>query len=739
MLAFTLACRARRRRCSLSPALAAKALPLAPPDPPRPPPARKGDLLLPLQLALRTARNAAERTRASVARRGLRDTLVRAWQELRGPKGIKALPLQIPADAPFRPFAVPCADAPVASIVIPVHGHFRHTLACLRALAACGDATPFETIVVDDASIDDTALRLNGIDGVRVVSLRQNVGFIGACNAGAAIARGMFLVFLNNDTAVQPNWLDALIATFAEHPDAGLVGAKLVYPDGRLQEAGAIVFNDGTAWNCGRFEDPRAPAWNFVREVDYCSGAAIAIPRELFAQLEGFDPHYAPAYYEDTDLAMKVRAFGLRVLYQPLAVVVHHEGVSSGTDEALGTKAYQRVNWRKFKTRWSQALADHPTPGSDLRLACQHRARQRVLVIDACTPTPDRDSGSLRMFNLLRLLREEGCAVSFFADNRAHDGDYTLALQQLGVQVWWKPWITGPGAWLRRHGPLFHLVIASRHAVAANYIGLVRRYSPQARFVFDTVDLHFLREQREAELTVSTALRRKAARTREHELKLVREADLTLVVSTVERELLQQQVAGAQVEVLSNVLAVEPGRNGFHARADLVFVGSYRHPPNVDAALWMAHEIYPLIRQRRPEIALHLVGPWPPPEVLALGEVPGVRVHGHVPNLDAFMDGCRIGLAPLRFGAGVKGKINRSMAHGQPVVATPLAVEGMHLCDGHDVLLAADPAGFAAAVLRLYEDAALWETLAGNGAANVEERFSFTAARRTLRQILAAN
>ena len=254
--------------------------------------------------------------------------------------------------------------------------------------------------------------------------------------------------------------------------------------------------------------------------------------------------------------------------------------------------------------------------------------------------------------------------------------------------------------------------------------------------MFDTVDLHFLREEREATLADNAALARSARATRLRELQMVRSSDITLVVSPVEKELLAREAPGARIEVLSNVHGVRLERAGFDARRDLVFVGSYRHLPNVDAATWMAREVFPLIRARRGEIVLHLVGAYATAEVLALGELPGVHAHGHVPDLDVFMDGCRIGLAPLRYGAGVKGKINLSMAHGQPVVATPAAVEGMHLRDGADVLLGADAQGFADAVLRLYDDRTLWESLAHNGIDNVERHFSFDAARQVLRRIL---
>jgi glycosyltransferase involved in cell wall biosynthesis len=147
-------------------------------------------------------------------------------------------------------------------------------------------------------------------------------------------------------------------------------------------------------------------------------------------------------------------------------------------------------------------------------------------------------------------------------------------------------------------------------------------------------------------------------------------------------------------------------------------------------------EAFPLIRARLPEVRFHCIGSDTPAEIAALAAQPGVVVHGHVPDIDPYMDGARISLAPLRYGAGVKGKVNLSMAHGQPVVATGCAVEGMHLRDGEDVLVADDPQAFADAVVRLYTDAALWQRLADNGIANVERHFSLDAARDVVRRVL---
>ena len=694
---------------------------------------------LPTRVTFQTKRALATRHRfaRSLKQRGLRGTLRRIGEEFKPPQPMPALvlPAELPIDAPLP--AIPQADAPRASIVVPVYNHFHHTRTCLAALAAMTDASSFEVIVVDDCSSDESAKRLPLVEGLLYVRNPENLGFIGACNAGAAIARGEFIVFLNNDTAVQPGWLDALLDTFDQHENVGLVGAKLVYPDGRLQEAGGIVFSDGSGWNYGRFDDPADARYNYVREVDYCSGAAIALRTELLREFGGFDAHYTPAYYEDTDLAMKVRAAGLRVLYQPKSVVVHFEGVTSGTDTAgSGTKRYQVINQAKFLERWREVLASHAPPGTDIAIAREHRARKRVLIIDATTPQPDHDSGSLRLVNLMKVLRADGCAVTFFADNRAWVEGYTEALQQLGVEVLWYPWLSEPVRWFADNGKRFDLVFISRHYIASSYVGLVRLHAPRATLVFDTVDLHYLREQREAELSGREDLAKTAAETRAKELALIRSCDATLVVSPVEQELLSREAPGARVEVLSNVHEVFGRRREFAQRRDLMFVGGFQHPPNIDAATWFVRQIFPLVRTELPDVVFHIIGSRATAEVRALGEVDGVTFHGFVADLEPMLDGIRLAVAPLRYGAGVKGKVNMSMSYGQPVVATPIAVEGMYAEPGRDVLVASAPAEFAAAIVAAYRDNAMWTALSDHGLENVRRHFSFEAARDAVRRLL---
>ena len=335
---------------------------------------------------------------------------------------------------------------------------------------------------------------------------------------------------------------------------------------------------------------------------------------------------------------------------------------------------------------------------------------------------------------LFQCLQQLGYGVTFFADNRAYAGRYSAALQQAGVEVVYNPWLASMEDFFRDRGADFDFVIISRHYVAANYLSLLRRYCASAKFIFDTVDLHYLREQRLAELENSLPLRRVAAQTRRSELAVVRAADATLVVSSVEREVLAEDAPGSRVHLLSNIHRVQPGDKGVAERRDISFDGGYQHPPNIDAASWFVHSIWPLIRPQLPGVTFHLIGSKAPEAVRSLrGE--GVVFHGFVENLDPWLEGCRMAVAPLRYGAGVKGKVNLSMSRGQPVVATPAAVEGLQATDGEDVLIATTAEEFAAAVVRLYRDEALWNRLAASGLENVRRHFSMDTARASLEQL----
>lgn len=362
-------------------------------------------------------------------------------------------------------------------------------------------------------------------------------------------------------------------------------------------------------------------------------------------------------------------------------------------------------------------------PGPEL-----HRS---ILIIETMTPDAKRDSGSARLWSIFRLLHLDGWRIDFFADdNDATDRD-VVRLADIGVSVHRGHALT----WLRQHGHRLDAIMLSRLPIADQYLAEARRAAPGARILFDTVDLHFIREERAASLNHNAALARQASRSRRRELAMVSQADVTFVVSSVEQSILAAAVPHARVELLSNIHEVTLGNVPFAGRSGLLFVGGFGHPPNADGVRWFVANVLPAVRAKDPSIILHVAGDIDDASRKDISRS-GVIVHGRVDDLLPLMERSRISIAPLRFGAGVKGKVNQAMSYGLPVVLTSVAAEGMYLSDGVDALIEDDAVAMASAVHRLYHDEALWYRLSQGGRENISRHFSTNVARSVLRQAL---
>lgn len=636
-------------------------------------------------------------------------------------------------------------EAPDVTIVIPVYNGLIYTLTAILSILQTPSRYSYEILIGDDCSTDATEAVLSGIGGcVRHFRNTKNKGFLGNCNATAGQARGRYIVLLNSDVITLPGWLDELIGTFSSARNVGLVGSKLINGDGSLQEAGGIFWNDGSAWNFGRNQNPRLPQFNYLKDVDYCSGAAIALPAELWLALRGFDRIYTPAYCEDSDIAFRVRAVGLRCVYQPHSEVIHHEGKSHGSDTSVGVKAFQVLNQQKFAARWRHVLARDHFPNGENVFVARDRSRNKphVLFIDHYVPQWDRDAGSRTMYHYMKLMADRGFQVVLWPDNLYKDIIYVKQLQQLGVEVIYsesyegrfQQWFSESRRWIR-------YAFCSRPQITQRYLDFLRT-SPNTKILYYGHDLHWKRLLSQHEVTKEAKLLSDSAAMKQLEHDVCDAAHVVLYPSKEECDYVRSSF-GSQKEVVELPMAIFTSDELDSARrhiksiasgtsTSIVFVGGFNHTPNKDAVKWFLDEVMPLVRKKNSEICLKIVGSNLPEDWRALASA-DVEMVGQVDDrtLDAIYATCAATLVPLRYGAGVKGKTIAAFARGVPVVSTSVGLQGID--GGDEVAFRADTASdFAAAIVLSVEDRSAAAQRAMNALTFVSEHYSEVAAARRL-------
>ncbi len=633
------------------------------------------------------------------------------------------------ADRPRRrrggPIELPEFPDPIVSIVIPLYAHAELTRAALHSIREHTEHLEYEVILVDDCADGATKALLDTVRGARILVNEENIGYSRSVKRGAGTARGRWLVLCNNDIEVEPGWLAALLDCGESAPDVAVVAPKYLAADGRILEAGGVIWRDGTGCNYGRGQDASSWHYEYRREIDYGSAAALLVRTDFWNDAGGFDERFEPMYYEDTDLCFQARARGLRVMYEPTARVFHFEGSTAGVDESAGHKRHQASNRPKFADKWRNQLeSEHLPPGGEPWLGATRRAHNRVLVIDYRVPMWDHESGALRMRGMLESLVGLGCHVTFLPDNSMPTQPYTRELQRMGVEVMYG---VDPAEELTRISPSLSLAILSRPQVAARWLGVIREHAAGAQIVYDTVDLHWLREARQAAAATgakaSTVETPVVSTVRELELGLIRASDATLVVTDEERSQVLADVPEADVHIVPNVNPVRARVPGPASRHGVVFVGGFEHPPNVDGALELVRSVMPLVWSEMPDLQVTIVGSKPPRAVEALAS-PLVHVAGWLPDLDPILEHARVMVAPLTYGAGLKGKVTQALAYGLPVVTTAIGAEGLDASDGEQLLIADDPEGLAARTIAALTDDELWVRLSSSGQALIAEHCS---------------
>lgn len=628
-------------------------------------------------------------------------------------------------------------EKPEVSIVIPVYNQFGYTYNCLKSILEHTEKTTYEIIIADDCSTDQVKELEKVVSGINVIHNEKNLRFLLNCNNAAEQARGAYILFLNNDTQVQPNWLRPLVDLMEREKEAGMVGSKLVYPDGSLQEAGGILWKDGSAWNYGHLKNPEDPEYSYVKEADYISGAAIMIRTSLWKEIGGFDTAFAPAYYEDTDLAFEVRKHGYKVFLQPASIVVHFEGVSNGTDTSSGLKSYQVVNQNKFFEKWKEVLEkDHFANGTEVYLAKDRgQTKKQMLVVDHYVPNYDKDAGGRCTYMYIKTFLKMGMKVTFIGDNFAKPQPYTDELNQLGVEIlygnyYYNNW----QEWLKENLTYFDYVYLQRPHISIKYIDIVKEYGRGKIFYF-AHDLHHVRLQRDYQITGNEEALIESKKWKKVEMELFEKADVGHVVGSYEQDLMQKEFPNKPVRNIPLYIydeMPEEIEKDFSKRKDILFVGGFAHKPNVDAVLWFAKEIYPKILEKYPDMVWHIVGSKAPEEVLALAS-DNIILEGFVSDeeLEVLYRKCRMAVVPLRYGAGVKGKVVESSYYQIPLITTSIGGEGLD-ASTKAFIMEDDADKMAELINNLYENYAELKVMSDAGVDFIQTYFTSKVAEEIL-------
>ncbi len=652
-------------------------------------------------------------------------------------------------EADFRRFmdsdeivSIPTSDSPRTSIVVVLWNQAALTLDCLRGVARQTEAD-FELIIVDNGSTDATSALLERVRGVRIVRNSDNRGFLLAANQGADAARGEFIAFLNNDAHLHVHALARAEALIAADPTIGAVGGRIILPDDRLQEAGSIIFSDGSCVGYARGRPPEAPEAMFRRDVDYCSGVFLMVRRKEFARLGGFDARYAPAYYEDTDLCMRLWQQGLRVVYEPSVTLTHLEYGSAPADSHVSARlaAARRI----FVERWSSELQRHFPPEERHLLLARARSnrRRRVLVLDDRVPVASDGAGYPRARQIVHALVASEHTVTFVPLQYPQcDWGTTWRSLPRTVEVLTDVGIVGLDRLLserRGHHDLLFVSRPHNMAVVARLHARRPELFQGLCIIYDAEAVFAARERLRAEVDGDMLAAKRAERDMDAEIALADIACGVITVSPGEAALFMAR-SDRTVHVLGHALSPEPAPTTLGERRNLLFVGRLQEDgsPNVDALTWFVQQSLDLVQLRlQRSVTLDVAGICGAPRVKALNH-PSVRLLGPVDDLRPVYANARVFVAPTRFAAGIPHKIHEAAAHGVPVVATRLLARQLGWRDGVELLVADDAAMFAEQIDRLERDPLLWQSIRDNALEAVRRDCDPDVFAATLERIIEA-
>lgn len=633
---------------------------------------------------------------------------------------------------------------PLVSVILVLYNRAELTLSCLHSILH-NSFKSLEVIIVDNNSSDRTKELLAKVQGVKFIFNDENRHFLEAANQASEIAQGEYLLFLNNDAQILGDSINQAVKTLNDQPDIGAVGGKIILPDGRLQEAGSIIWQDGSCLGYGRGDDPELPQYMFQREVDYCSGAFLLTPRKLFKELGGFDDIYQPAYYEETDYCVKLHQAGKKIIYDPQVAILHYEFASSENNEqAIDLQQRNQETFIKKHRVWLQSQYP-PELSNILNASIRKGEKPRILFIDDRIPHPYLGSGYTRSSKILQFMNNLGCLITFYPTDLSYPENWQDTYQDIPrtIEIA-KDWgLQKLEDFLRSRSNFYDLVFVSRphNMNHLNYILAKENILKETKIIYDAEALYCLREFALHRLRGKPLTKAEQQAKIQEELQIAVKSDLIISVSPAEQKKFLDHGYSA-VEILGHSLMTVPTPNHFTKRQSILFVGAIYQleSPNADSILWFSRKIFPLIQKKLgAEVNFLVVGNNTVTELnnkIAKLNNPGIKMLGRVDNLLQIYNRSRLFIAPTRFAAGIPHKIHEAAAYGLPVVTTSAIAEQLEWQNEQELLTADQPQEFANQCIRLYQDEELWNKLRDNALKQIEQQCSPEHFKNKLQEIL---
>lgn len=623
---------------------------------------------------------------------------------------------KLPSVKNFTAFSIETSIEPIVSIIIPFYQQYEYTYNCLKSIAKNSPKVAIEIILIDDNS--NTSYDFSFLENIEILKNENNLGFLKSVNKGILAAKGKYIYLLNNDTEVHYDFLDELISVFDNFDNVGAVGSMLLNMDGTLQEAGSFFLSDKSPTQVAN-KKIYAPEINYVYKADYCSGCSLLFQRvNDHGDLNIFDEKFAPAYFEDADLCFQLKYIQEKdIYYTPFSKVTHFNGVSynpKDQDNSLKSALFSK-NHELFKQKWASPLSLIKADNKWKRIEELYGNKQ-ILFLHERPPQYDNNSGELRLTEIIKTYVRLGYNCSLLAPKNSIKNSYNEYFQKLGVRIFYKYTVVADlHFFIRRFYNQTPLVWYSASEMCIKYHSFVRNKFPKAKTIFDMVDIHHLRYKRALEITPKNKkYKRRYKRYLKYEKKAAYLADIIIPISEDEKKYMEHFAPRTKLIVISNIHYTKVKLNeiaSFDERKDLLFIGSSHHP-NVDAIHFLKDEILPKVWQTNPNICLNIIGDVK--SIFKGVQHPNINFLGYVPDITPLFLTHLMMVAPLRYGAGVKGKIGQAFEYYLPLVTSSTGAEGMFLKHNENALLADNATEFATQINRLLVDKALWSTLQQN-------------------------